>query len=493
MATSFYLKYRPKRIEELDLTEVREAMGVIARSQKLSHAYLFDGPRGSGKTSSARILAKVANCENLKDGDICGKCEMCVAIQSGAASDVVEIDAASNRGIDDIRELRQRVGLAPARLKRKVYIIDEVHMLTTEAFNALLKTLEEPPPQVIFILCTTEPHKLPETIISRSTRIKYRKASAEETKRALARVVKGEKIRIDDQAIELLASKTDGSFRDAVKVLEQAAADSATRISAEMVERLMYGVSGFDGREFVTALAERDLVKAHRIVQEAVEAGMDMQYFLQTSMYLVRDSLLAEHGLGNEGDLHVPDAVRLIKMMDQTLRSLLSSSTPDLLVELLVLEWCGTGSSAGTDGEDEEEEEVEESSSDGQDQTAVSGTISGSSQGPGELWESVVKGLGKSYSLEALLSSARLEEVGDRGIVVSVAYEFHKEQLESERYRRILEEMVEKVYGRKLGISVVLAKNGEKLEGLRADGRDDMMSESSDEALVKAAEEIFAN
>jgi len=194
---SFYLKYRPQRVGELDLVSVRESLGRILKSGRFAHAYLFAGPKGTGKTSSARILAKVLNCvdnngkpKNQKTNKLknkkettqelrepCGKCGSCKAIVGGSSMAVMEMDAASNRGIDDIRELRERVALAPAGGKYAVYVIDEVHMLTTEAFNALLKTLEEPPAHAVFVLCTTEVHKLPGTVVSRCTQVKFTKAS----------------------------------------------------------------------------------------------------------------------------------------------------------------------------------------------------------------------------------------------------------------------------------------------------------------------------
>ena len=199
---SYYQKYRPERIADLDLDSARDLLLGNLKAGKLSHAYLLVGPRGSGKTSTARILARLVNCEkNSRTQEIknsngyvepCGKCEACVSIKNGSAVDIMEIDAASNRGIDDIRSLREKVRLAPAVLSTKVYIIDEVHQLSNDAFNALLKTLEEPPKKVVFILCTTESGKIPATIASRCTKIVFHKAGEEELVRALMRAAAGE-------------------------------------------------------------------------------------------------------------------------------------------------------------------------------------------------------------------------------------------------------------------------------------------------------------
>src|SRR5665213_65939 len=180
----FYLKYRPQKIKDLDSQEVRERLLKILASDNLPHAFLLTGPKGLGKTSAARIVAKSVNCTNRKKGEAepCGKCEACLSITNGTNMDVIEIDGASNRGIDEMRDLREKIRLAPLSSKKKVYIIDEVHMLTTEAFNALLKTLEEPPAHAIFILCTTEPQKVPATIVSRCLHVSFKSPTKEEMK-----------------------------------------------------------------------------------------------------------------------------------------------------------------------------------------------------------------------------------------------------------------------------------------------------------------------
>ncbi|MBI2010012.1 MAG: DNA polymerase III subunit gamma/tau [Candidatus Chisholmbacteria bacterium] len=211
---SLYLQYRPQRVKDLDLKTVREFFERILLSGKVNHAYLFTGPKGGGKTSAARILAKIVNCtkneavmlgKRKKFEEPCNKCVACKSIASGSMVDLIEIDAASNRGIDDIRDLREKIRLAPVAAARKVYIIDEVHMLTLEAFNALLKTLEEPPLHAVFILATTEAHKVPETIVSRCVRVVFPKASREEIRRSLDRVVKGEKLKVASDALDMLS------------------------------------------------------------------------------------------------------------------------------------------------------------------------------------------------------------------------------------------------------------------------------------------------
>ncbi len=219
---NWYLKYRPRDINQLGLNNVRQTLTKLLSGKTIPHAFLLAGPRGLGKTSTARIIGQYVNCLKPKSiGVPCGQCSACRLIQEKTTMDIIEMDAASNRGVDDIRQLKSEVGLAPSQLKYKVYIIDEVHMLTTEAFNALLKTLEEPPRHVIFILATTEPQKIPETIKSRCQIIEYHLASIDEINQTLKRVADAEKIDIDSDTISLIAKKARGSFRDGIKLLER--------------------------------------------------------------------------------------------------------------------------------------------------------------------------------------------------------------------------------------------------------------------------------
>ncbi len=248
---TLYLKYRPQTIDEIDITSVRITLTNILKSGNIPHAFLFAGPRGTGKTSLARILAKAINCEGNSKVTPCGVCEQCKSITNGNNIDVIEMDAASNRGIDDVRALRDIVKLAPANSKAKIYIIDEAHMLTTEASNALLKTLEEPPSHVYFILATTNPEKIIETIKSRTTLVEFTKATREEIKRSLERIIKNEKIKIKTEDVDKIIKISKGSFRDAVKSLEQYVND----------ESFLNKESEVDIEIFVENLIKKDLDK----------------------------------------------------------------------------------------------------------------------------------------------------------------------------------------------------------------------------------------
>jgi len=209
-------KWRPQRFEDVVGQEhITSTLKNAIKENRIAHAYLFTGPRGVGKTTTARILAKTLNCENRKNSEPCNECEMCKSIQNSQLIDIIEIDAASNRGIDEIRSLRDSVKYAPTRGKYKVYIIDEVHMLTKESFNAFLKTLEEPPEHIIFIFATTDVHKLPLTIISRCQRYDFRRIQLDKIKETLKMIADEEKIKIDDKTLTIIAKKADGALRDA--------------------------------------------------------------------------------------------------------------------------------------------------------------------------------------------------------------------------------------------------------------------------------------
>ena len=224
---SLYRKYRPHNFDNLiGQDHVRTTLINAIKSEHVAHAYLFTGPRGTGKTSSARLIAKALLCSALKDKhEPCNQCDLCLDINSGRLIDLIEIDAASNRGIDEVRELKEKINFAPSRAKYKVYIIDEVHMMTKEAFNALLKTLEEPPAHAYFILATTEVHKIPDTIISRCQRFDFRRLSLKALMTRLAYICEKEGIEAEDKALEVISRYVNGGMRDAIGLVEQLTVD----------------------------------------------------------------------------------------------------------------------------------------------------------------------------------------------------------------------------------------------------------------------------
>lgn len=345
----YYRKYRPQTIDDLDNAQIRETLTSVLK-KSTTHAFLFTGPKGLGKTSTARIIAKVVNCTEEKEGEVepCNHCEQCVSITSGTNMDVLEIDAASNRGIDEIRDLKEKIRLSPAAATKKVYIIDEVHMLTTEAFNALLKTLEEPPSHAMFILCTTEPHKVPQTIMSRCTHFAFSLATTEELVRSFKRIVKGEKIAIDDEALEMIAQLADGGFRDGAKILEEIVSlSNDKKITKELVEK-KYQVSSIKYQvvSMIESFSKRDTKEALTIVGNLVNQGVDMKYFLQELMNDLHIQMLEQVGVSKKETkstkqgLELDEIRILFELLSQAYADTKFAVLPQLPLELVIIEYC---------------------------------------------------------------------------------------------------------------------------------------------------------
>lgn len=304
--TALYRKYRPQTFaadEHFGQEHVVNTLRNAIALDRIAHAYLFCGPRGTGKTSTARILAKAVNCEDPDPNNRpCNECASCLAITSGATTDVIEIDAASNRGIDDIRDLRERVKYAPTQLKTKFYIIDEAHQITGAAANAFLKTLEEPPAHTKFVLATTDPEDLLQTIVSRCQRFDFRRISLEATVANLTKIAESENIDIDDDAKAMIARHATGSLRDAQGLLDQVAVyrdnadDAGTRVTVDLV-RTVLGVSRNDRVEDIAkALADRDAGAGVRAIGEAVDAGDDVRQLARQLLTYMRELLLEKSG-----------------------------------------------------------------------------------------------------------------------------------------------------------------------------------------------------
>ena len=294
MHQALYRKWRPRTFEEVyGQDHITSILKYEVANSKFSHAYLFCGSRGTGKTTCAKILAKAVNCLSPENGNPCGKCSACLSIEAGSETDILEMDAASNNGVDNIRDIRDEVVYSPSNLKYRVYIIDEVHMLSTSAFNALLKTLEEPPEHVVFILATTELHKLPATIISRCQRFDFRRIATSVLTEHLLRVAKAEDIDIDESAANLLAKHAQGGMRDAISLLDLCAG-SRKKIDDELV----YTTVGSSGREnmlsVVKAIAEKDYDTLFGAVDEVVISSRDIAVFWQDLISIYRDLLVVK-------------------------------------------------------------------------------------------------------------------------------------------------------------------------------------------------------
>ncbi|MEE9324163.1 MAG: DNA polymerase III subunit gamma/tau [Dehalococcoidia bacterium] len=300
----FYRKWRPQTLAEvMGQQHVTQTLRNALSTGKVGHAYLFCGPRGTGKTSTGRILAKAVNCLNSDSPEPCNVCEMCKAISEGRALDLLEIDAASNRGIDEIRELREKINYSPNEAKYKVYIIDEVHMLTEAAFNALLKTLEEPPPHAIFVLATTEPHKVPLTVISRCQRFDFHRISQELTQERLAQICEKEGLSVDAAAIKMISRKAGGSLRDAENLLEQLVVGFGSSIEVHHLEDLL-GISGdLPVQEMVESIFNGDLSTGLALINRVHGDGKDLKQLHRELMDYLRGLMLLKAGTEEAVDL----------------------------------------------------------------------------------------------------------------------------------------------------------------------------------------------
>ena len=292
---ALYRKYRPQTFDDVvGQQAVTQTLKQQLQTGRLSHAYLFTGSRGTGKTSSAKILAKAVNCENLSDGNPCGVCAACKAIDSGSCMDVLEIDAASNNGVDNVRDLRDDAIYTPSQVRKRVYIIDEVHMLSISAFNALLKIIEEPPEHLLFILATTELHKVPATILSRCQRFSFRRISQEDIAARLQYVAYKENIDLDDSAARVLARLADGGMRDGLSLLDQCASATAGELTADKVYSCL-GIAGVqECAKIMSAIADHDTKRVLAILNESYAQGKDMGALLDELACLTRDLMVMQ-------------------------------------------------------------------------------------------------------------------------------------------------------------------------------------------------------
>lgn len=292
---NLYRKYRPSSFDEMVGQDyVKKTLANAIAHNRISHAYLFTGPRGTGKTSFAKLFAKAINCLHFENGNVCNQCEICNLINSNETSDIIEIDAASNNGVDEIREIRNAANILPSKCRYKVYIIDEVHMLSPGAFNALLKTLEEPPHHVVFILATTEPQKLPLTIISRCQNFDFKKHTKENIVARLKTIVEEEKIKISEEAIEEIAYVSDGGLRDAIGLLDQLTSYSDGTISIDDVLELTGSITDELLVEFIEAIESSDVEKTYHIINHFYEKGKDFNKIAEKTLILLKDILIMQ-------------------------------------------------------------------------------------------------------------------------------------------------------------------------------------------------------
>ncbi len=498
----FYRKWRPQTLAEVVGQEhVTRTLRNALETGRVAHAYLFCGPRGTGKTSTGRILAKAMNCLNSGKGEPCNACEMCQAITRGNAMDIIEIDAASNRKIDDVRDLRERVKFAPATARYKVYIIDEVHMLTTEASNALLKTLEEPPPQAVFILATTEPHKLLPTILSRCQRFDFRKLSHGVVVSKLMRICEDEGIAVESQGLGLVARSVSGSLRDAENVLQQLVTYYGDRIDTHQIEDMLGVTSDFRVRELARHIVERDISAGLATINSVVGDGIDLLQFNRGLVDYLRNMLWVKSGAaasvdiasedlaemeGLTGKISMESLVQALKIFGEVdLRSKDYSSLP-LELALVDCTLAGAGDApVQAEGKGERKKERLPAKSPAREKVSpVEPPVTASSAeqvpvvappaaGPQSEIERVrsqwtefvdtLKGVGSGGNVDAFLRSAcQPEAVEGDTLVLAFYHTFHKDKIEDPKYCRMVEKKLGEKFGNPSKVRCVLRPKAEQ-------------------------------
>ena len=498
----FYRKWRPQSLSEVVGQEsVTQTLRRAVESGKIAHAYLFCGPRGTGKTSTARILAKAVNCLNRKGGEPCNACHMCQAITEGRAMDVIEIDAASNRGIDEVRSLREKANYAPSLARYKVYIIDEVHMLTEAASNALLKTLEEPPPHVIFILATTEAHKVLATIASRCQRFNFRRLEQAEIVDKLSLISQKEGICIGTDSLALIARAATGSLRDAENILQQLITYYGDRIDFTQVQAALGFSSDSRIKELARCLVNKDVTTGLRIINSVSRDGTDLRQFYLNLVEYLRGLLLAKTQCTEALNFTQEDLVEMESLVSNvTLDYLLkvvkcfsgvdfrNDSHSILPLELAFLD-CALSSLKGEEGL-AGSEPLEARESAGVNQLAVQTDVSlisnhdmeataPNKEAPADIdyfrsrWKGFIESLrgeGSTGNLDAFLRSAcDPVAVEDDTLVLGFYYSFHKEKIEDPKYKYLVERKLKEVFGRAYKVRCVLIDRTKKNEAKRED------------------------
>lgn len=513
----YYRKYRPQKIEELDSSVIREKLYSSLNSPSVAHAFLFTGPKGLGKTSTARIVAKVLNCQkrlainkehetknkeqerqkvlsskflvrSSQDIEPCNKCDQCISITNGTNLDVLEIDGASNRGIDEIRDLREKVKLSPAASRKKVYIIDEVHMLTNEAFNALLKTLEEPPNHVVFVLCTTEPHKVPSTIASRCFHVQFGKATPQELLSSFERIIKSEKLVVDSEALHLIANMSDGSFRDGSKILEEMVlASKGGKLTKELVEK-KYQISNISTQisQMLEMLIEKDTKKALGHVSKLTEQGVDMGYFIQQMIQTLHGHFLFKAGVhesskfevrNSKFELGIEETKGLIELLSKAYGELKFAVLPQLPLEMAIVEWGlmrknshrPLNDSSSARGPATPFPPVSAPANLASRRTQMRAVGNPSSRvtprlvktprvgdSTNLLQDLISKVKSHNHSIAGLLRGCKIISYDNKSIVIETNYKFHKDRLDEKKSKGIIEKACEEINGNKIEVSVRL-------------------------------------
>ena len=489
----FYRKWRPQALAEVVGQEpVTQTLRSAVETGKITHAYLFCGPRGTGKTSTGRILAKAVNCPNQTQGEPCNACDICQAITEGKCLDVIEIDAASNRGIDDVRNLREKVNYAPGYARYKVYIIDEVHMLTEAASNALLKTLEEPPPHVIFVLATTEPHKVIPTIMSRCQRFNFRRLPQTAIINKLKLICQKEDIHAGLESLKLIAHAATGSLRDAENILQQLLAYHGNQIDFAQVQTALGISSDPRVKQLAKHIVNKHTTAGLQVINSVNNDGIDLHQFNLGLIEYLRGLLLAKSQCGETLEVTTEDLAEMNELVANTTTECLlkavrlfssidfrSDNYSTLPLELALVD-CTLHTEAKQEAPVPVEspqaveaanapqeftkttQQVEFATADSSTETSSTSALEGS-QGIDYIrgrWKEFIQSLhgeGSSGSLDALLRSAcKPMALEDDTLILGFYYTFHKEKIEDPKYRHLVEKKLKEVFGQPYKIKCTL-------------------------------------
>lgn len=492
MSETIYRKHRPKIFAEIHgQNHIKITLQNQIVNDKIAHAYLFCGIRGVGKTTIARIMAKALNCENREEAEPCNKCSSCIALNEFKSLDLIEIDAASNRGINEIRELREKVKYAPTKEKFKVFIIDEVHMLTTEAFNALLKTLEEPPSHAIFILITTEFHKIPDTIVSRCQRFDFKKLKSTEIISRLKNIIKKEDRRVDDKILQEISYRSGGSTRDAESLLGQVLSLGTAKITWEEAS-LVFPRSDFALIEkLIDLLIQKNTGEALALINKIVEEGVELNNFMDDAIEFLRKMMLAKVSeklttcssleLPIESEKKIIETVKNIELSDLVLmtkmfldkkKEMRYSDILWLHLELLAIEICQRGIQVDApkpknldqqfkqvqqkqriDSKDNVNEKAEEK---------MTGSIISANCKVSEVetkWPEIINSIIKvNTTLGSVMSMCKPLSLEDGVLQLGFKYKLHQDRADSVEMKKILEETLSKHLGGQVRVKSRLAE-----------------------------------
>jgi DNA polymerase-3 subunit gamma/tau len=513
--TALYRKFRPKKFEDIVGQEhITRTLRNQIISNRVGHAYLFNGTRGTGKTSAAKILARAVNCLNPKDGEPCNECEICKAALSGALTDIVEMDAASNNSVDDIRIIRDEVNFLPTLAKYRVYIIDEVHMLSTGAFNALLKTLEEPPAHVKFILATTEPQKLPATILSRCQRFDFKKISDENIDKRLQYICDESKIEITKEALKIIAVLSEGAMRDALSILERCLQEGNNQINEELVKELV----GIPKLEYISGITESiinyDVDNALKVVNEVLKQGKDIsnliweiiKYFKDILVYKTSQTLEIYNekeitqikGLAN--NVSKERLLQIIYDLSNLSNEIKWSSQKELMFQVEIIKLCNKGQDVknitGLEEINTRLQKLEEQVKNGVKVTKVpventpkvdktvpqneitKKVINGKEGSTGEKWPNILNNLKKSGKILLYTNLINATPVELNDLVIGIEFKngvtpFIKSVIERAENIVELEKAISMEYGKEMKIKIIDGKT-EQVNKIQSDPIDNL-------------------